>query len=145
MECEFKRTNLRFSSRCRSNSRCSVLQYVPAEAYAILFTAACENLDFDPTIGVSFDSTTIDSLTATLLELDGPNIGSFLALKNLDKCTKFCKGEEYNDAVMHYLKAILTNAIDKSNRMLRAKAIECISLVGTAVGKKKFKEDVKRI
>ncbi|KAL2479667.1 hypothetical protein Adt_32633 [Abeliophyllum distichum] len=49
---------------------------------------------FDPTIDVSFDSTTVNFLTTTLLELDGPNIGSFLTIKNLNKCTKFCKGEE---------------------------------------------------
>lgn len=61
---------------------------------AVLFAAAWETLYFDPTIGVSFDSTTVDSLTAALLELDGPEIVSFLALDILDKCTKFCKAEE---------------------------------------------------
>ncbi|XP_021736293.1 uncharacterized protein LOC110702857 [Chenopodium quinoa] len=43
--------------------------------------------------------------------------------------------KKYYDAVMPYLKAILVNATDKSNRMLRAKAMECISLVGMVVGK----------
>ncbi|KAI3450899.1 hypothetical protein Pfo_007564 [Paulownia fortunei] len=52
---------------------------------------------------------------------------------------------KYYDAVMPYLKAILVNATDKSNRMLRAKAMECISLVGMAVGKEKFKEDAKQV
>ncbi|RVW48730.1 Importin-5 [Vitis vinifera] len=47
--------------------------------------------------------------------------------------------QKYYDAVMPYLKAILMNATDKSNRMLRAKAMECISLVGMAVGKDKFR------
>lgn len=46
---------------------------------------------------------------------------------------------------MPYLKAILMNANDKSNRMLRAKAMECISLVGMAVGKEKFREDAKQV
>lgn len=46
---------------------------------------------------------------------------------------------------MPYLKAILMNATDKSNRMLRAKAMECISLVGMAVGKEKFREDAKQV
>ncbi|OAY80132.1 Importin-5 [Ananas comosus] len=41
--------------------------------------------------------------------------------------------QKYYDAVMPYLKAILFNATDKSNRMLRAKSMECISLVGMAV------------
>lgn len=44
-----------------------------------------------------------------------------------------------------YLKAILLNANDKSNRMLRAKAMECISLVGMAVGKEKFRDDAKQV
>ncbi|GER50738.1 importin beta-3 [Striga asiatica] len=53
--------------------------------------------------------------------------------------------QKYYDAVMPYLKAILVNATDKSNRMLRAKAMECISLVGMAVGKEKFKNDAKQL
>ncbi|TVU02137.1 hypothetical protein EJB05_52404, partial [Eragrostis curvula] len=52
---------------------------------------------------------------------------------------------KYYDAVMPYLKAILMNATDKSNRMLRAKSMECISLVGMAVGKDKFREDAKQV
>ncbi|KAG8062221.1 hypothetical protein GUJ93_ZPchr0003g18203 [Zizania palustris] len=47
--------------------------------------------------------------------------------------------------VLPYLKAILMNATDKSNRMLRAKSMECISLVGMAVGKQKFKDDAKQV
>jgi len=46
---------------------------------------------------------------------------------------------------MPYLKAILVNATDKSNRMLRAKSMECISLVGMAVGKEKFRADAKQV
>ncbi|XP_071699864.1 uncharacterized protein [Rutidosis leptorrhynchoides] len=53
--------------------------------------------------------------------------------------------QKYYDAVMPYLKAILVNANDKANRMLRAKAMECISLVGMAVGKEKFREDAKQV
>ncbi|RVW46937.1 Importin-5 [Vitis vinifera] len=52
--------------------------------------------------------------------------------------------QKYYDAVMPYLKAILVNANDKSNRMLRAKSMECISLVGMAVGKEKFRDDAKQ-
>lgn len=37
------------------------------------------------------------------------------------------------------------NANDKQNRMLRAKSMECISLVGMAVGKDKFREDAKQV
>ncbi|XP_021980534.1 importin-5 [Helianthus annuus] len=53
--------------------------------------------------------------------------------------------QKYYDAVMPYLKAILVNANDKANRMLRAKAMECISLVGMAVGKEKFRSDAKQV
>ncbi|XVF56868.1 hypothetical protein PTKIN_Ptkin06aG0154900 [Pterospermum kingtungense] len=53
--------------------------------------------------------------------------------------------QKYYDALMPYLKAILVNATDKSNRMLRAKAMECISLVGMAVGKDKFRDDAKQV
>lgn len=53
--------------------------------------------------------------------------------------------QKYYDAVMPYLKTILVNATDKKNRMLRAKAMECISLVGMAVGKDKFREDAKQV
>ncbi|KAI3865039.1 hypothetical protein MKX03_012193 [Papaver bracteatum] len=53
--------------------------------------------------------------------------------------------QKYYDVVMPYLKAILLNATDKSNRMLRAKSMECISLVGMAVGKEKFRDDAKQV
>ncbi|KAH9740593.1 TOG domain-containing protein [Citrus sinensis] len=53
--------------------------------------------------------------------------------------------QKYYDAVMPFLKAILVNATDKSNRMLRAKSMECISLVGMAVGKDKFRDDAKQV
>ncbi|KAL5976762.1 Importin-5 [Asimina triloba] len=53
--------------------------------------------------------------------------------------------QKYYDAVMPYLKVILVKATDKSNRMLRAKSMECISLVGMAVGKEKFREDAKQV
>ncbi|TYH93399.1 hypothetical protein ES332_A13G251100v1 [Gossypium tomentosum] len=46
---------------------------------------------------------------------------------------------------MPYLKAILVNATDKSNCMLRAKSMECISLVGMAFGKEKFRDDAKQV
>ncbi|URE00620.1 HEAT repeat [Musa troglodytarum] len=53
--------------------------------------------------------------------------------------------QKYYDAVMPYLKVILMNATNKSNRMLRAKSMECISLVGMAVGKDKFRDDAKQV
>ncbi|CAN7005786.1 unnamed protein product [Brassica rapa subsp. trilocularis] len=53
--------------------------------------------------------------------------------------------QKYYDVVMPYLKTILMNATDKSKRMLRAKSMECISLVGMAVGKDKFKDDARQV
>lgn len=43
--------------------------------------------------------------------------------------------------VMPLLRHILSNANDKSHALLRAKALECISLVGMAVGREQFRED----
>ena len=43
--------------------------------------------------------------------------------------------------VMPPLRSCLEMATDKSQKMLRAKALECISLVGMAVGKDLFRED----
>ncbi|KAG2300104.1 hypothetical protein Bca52824_036576 [Brassica carinata] len=53
--------------------------------------------------------------------------------------------QKYYDVVMPYLKTILMNATDKSKRMLRAKSMECISLVGMAVGKDKFRDDARQV
>ncbi|XP_010535931.1 PREDICTED: importin-5-like [Tarenaya hassleriana] len=53
--------------------------------------------------------------------------------------------QKYYDAVMPYLKTILMSATDKSKRMLRAKSMECISLVGMAVGKDKFRDDARQV
>ncbi|KAF6162550.1 hypothetical protein GIB67_003096 [Kingdonia uniflora] len=53
--------------------------------------------------------------------------------------------QKYYDVVMPYLKAILVNVTDKYNRMLCVKSKECISLVGMAVGKEKFRDDAKQV
>ena len=52
---------------------------------------------------------------------------------------------KYYDVVLPFLKAILTNANGKEYRMLRAKAVECISLVGMAVGRARFAADAREI
>lgn len=53
--------------------------------------------------------------------------------------------DKYYTTVMPYLKNILIHATDKPHRMLRAKSMECISLVGMAVGKDKFRADAKEV
>ena len=52
---------------------------------------------------------------------------------------------KYYTTSMPYLKAILTQAHGKDMRMLRAKAMECISLVGMAVGKDVFRQDAAEV
>jgi hypothetical protein len=56
--------------------------------------------------------------------------------------TAFAK---YYSVVLPFLKQILISAEGKEHRMLRAKAVECISLVGMAVGKERFLTDAKEV
>lgn len=70
--------------------------------------------------------------------------GALTAMASVADCAQqsFVK---YYDAVIPYLKSILTGATDKSHRLLRAKAMECISLVGMAVGRERFRQDAKGV
>ncbi|KAF5839603.1 armadillo-type protein [Dunaliella salina] len=52
---------------------------------------------------------------------------------------------KYYNTVMPLLLSILVNANDKTHRLLRGKALECISLVGMAVGKDRFREDAAKV
>lgn len=47
--------------------------------------------------------------------------------------------------VMPLLRQILVHASDKEHQLLRAKALECISLVGMAIGKDRFREDAHQV
>uniref|UniRef100_A0A8C4STW7 Importin-5 n=1 Tax=Erpetoichthys calabaricus TaxID=27687 RepID=A0A8C4STW7_ERPCA len=47
----------------------------------------------------------------------------------------------YYDLFMPSLKHVVENAVQKELRLLRGKTIECISLIGLAVGKDKFMQD----
>ncbi|XP_016495357.1 uncharacterized protein LOC107814458 [Nicotiana tabacum] len=49
------------------------------------------------------------------------------------------------DTVMPHLRTVLRNAHLNSNLILRARAMECISVVGMAVGKEKFKDEVEQV
>ncbi|KAK9271814.1 hypothetical protein L1049_002179 [Liquidambar formosana] len=53
--------------------------------------------------------------------------------------------QAYYDTVMPYLKVIMMSSTDKYNRMLLGKSIECITMVGMAVGKEKFINDVQLV
>lgn len=46
---------------------------------------------------------------------------------------------KYYDAVIPLLSNILLHATEKTHRAMRAKALECITLVGMAVGKDRFR------
>ncbi|ESR56683.1 hypothetical protein CICLE_v10018600mg [Citrus x clementina] len=91
----------------------------------------------------------LDGIVSKLLVLlqNGKQMVQEGALTALASVADSSQGQfqKYYDAVMPYLKAILVNANDKSNRMLRAKSMECISLVGMAVGKDKFRDDAKQV
>ncbi|PNH09582.1 Importin-5 [Tetrabaena socialis] len=52
---------------------------------------------------------------------------------------------KYYDTVMPLLMHILTSANLKEHRLMRAKALECISLVGMAVGRDKFRADARSV
>lgn len=51
----------------------------------------------------------------------------------------------YYDHIVPYLKEILTKATAKQDRMLRARAIECVSLIAVAVGRDKFFNDAHQV
>ncbi|GAY39951.1 hypothetical protein CUMW_048300 [Citrus unshiu] len=91
----------------------------------------------------------LDGIVSKLLVLlqNGKQMVQEGALTALASVADSSQGQfqKYYDAVMPYLKAILVNANDKSNRMLRAKSMECLSLVGMAVGKDKFRDDAKQV
>ncbi|KAH0784053.1 hypothetical protein KY290_003651 [Solanum tuberosum] len=53
--------------------------------------------------------------------------------------------KNFYDFVMPDLKSILINANDKSNYKLRSIALQCISNVGLAVGKEKFRVDLEKV
>ncbi len=51
----------------------------------------------------------------------------------------------YYDAVMPLLRTMFAQATDPKHRYLRAKALECISLVGMAVGADRFRQDASEV
>eukprot|EP00667_Euglena_gracilis_P001769 EG_transcript_1769 len=53
---------------------------------------------------------------------------------------------KYYDHIVPYLKQLLSQPpADKQDRMLRAKAMECVTLIGMSVGKDKFAADAKQV
>ncbi|KAI5065336.1 hypothetical protein GOP47_0020031 [Adiantum capillus-veneris] len=111
--------------------------------------AAAAILNFSESCGPELLNPYLDGVVAKLLTLlqSGKRMvqeGALTALASVADSSQ-ANFQVYYDSVMPFLKAILVNATDKSNRMLRAKAIECLSLVGMAVGKEKFGQDAKQV
>jgi len=52
---------------------------------------------------------------------------------------------DYYDTFMPVLKSVLASANQKEHRNLRGKTMECLSLIGGAVGKEKFYGDAKQV
>eukprot|EP00794_Sanderia_malayensis_P010931 gene10931-12092_t len=59
--------------------------------------------------------------------------------------TAEAKFVKYYDRVMPSLKYIFENAVSKEYRLMRGKCIECISLIGLAVGNEKFLPDASAV
>jgi len=85
---------------------------------------------------------TLISKMLTLLQQGRRNVqeGALTALASVADCAQeyFIK---YYDTCMPLLRHVLEHAHDKTHQLMRAKALECISLVGMAVGKERFGSD----
>eukprot|EP00884_Botryococcus_braunii_P020479 jgi/Botrbrau1/7114/Bobra.0165s0131.1 len=91
----------------------------------------------------------LDALTGKLLGLlqHGQRLvqeGALTAMASVADCAK-ASFIRYYDQVMPLLREILQRAVDKTHWLLRAKALECISLVGMAIGRDRFREDAHKV
>ena len=121
-----------------------------AAAALVNFTENAEQADVDPHL---------DELVTTLLGLlrSGPRLvteGALTALASVADAAKDAFARHY-DEVMPLLRAALAQPVGEagaagaaaagggsgSSALLRAKALECVSLVGMAVGRDRFRED----
>ncbi|XP_075088121.1 uncharacterized protein LOC142170182 [Nicotiana tabacum] len=82
-----------------------------------------------------------------LLQNDNVHMVQEAALKALSGIANLSKVhfQKYYDFAMPYLKIILVDENGESYRYLRSIALECISFIGTSVGKEKFKDDLKQL
>lgn len=98
-----------------------------------------ENADQD--VMAPYLDTLISKLLA-LLQQGRRNVqeGALTSLASVADCAQeyFIK---YYDTCMPLLRHVLEHAQDKTHQLMRAKALECISLVGMAVGKERFGAD----
>ncbi|XP_009614417.1 uncharacterized protein [Nicotiana tomentosiformis] len=91
----------------------------------------------------------LDDFVNKLLVLmqNGKQLVQQEALRALASIAESVEGHfrTYYDTVMPHLKTVLRNTDLKSNLILRARAIKCISSVGLAGGKEKFRDDEKQV
>jgi hypothetical protein len=87
----------------------------------------------------------LDSLLTTLMELlkfgrRDVQEQSLSAISSVADCANnlFIK---YYDSIIPFLKEILYKANTKQDKTLRARSMECLTLIGLAVGKEKFLKD----
>ncbi|KAI0497983.1 hypothetical protein KFK09_021224 [Dendrobium nobile] len=109
--------------------------------------------DLGPDLQVQYHQRVLPTLASAMDDFQNPRVqnkkqivqgAALIALASLADSSRE-QFQNYYDAVMPCLKTILLNATDKSNRMLLAKSMECISLVGMVVGKDKFRDDAKQV
>uniref|UniRef100_A0A8C7NH41 TOG domain-containing protein n=1 Tax=Oncorhynchus mykiss TaxID=8022 RepID=A0A8C7NH41_ONCMY len=128
--------------------------------------AACNAIgqmatDFAPTFQKKFHDKVISALLQTMEDQTNPRVQAHAAAL-IQKGTKLVleqvvtsiasvadtaeeKFVPYYDLFMPSLKHIVENAVQKELRLLRGKTIECISLIGLAVGKDKFMPDASAV
>lgn len=111
-----------------------------ATAALVNFCEACELDDLAPYL---------DSLMEKLIQLlqCGSKVVQEGALTALASVADRAQDafQKYYESVMPLLKSVLLSATDKKYQMLRAKALECVSLVGMAVGLECFRKDAQDI
>uniref|UniRef100_A0A667Z6G0 Karyopherin (importin) beta 3 n=1 Tax=Myripristis murdjan TaxID=586833 RepID=A0A667Z6G0_9TELE len=132
--------------------------------------AACNAIgqmatDFAPTFQKKFHDKVISALLQTMEDQSNPRVQAHAAaalINFTEDCTKLVleqvvtsiasvadtaeeKFVPYYDLFMPSLKHIVENAVQKELRLLRGKTIECISLIGLAVGKEKFMPDASAV
>jgi len=111
-----------------------------AATAVVNFVEECENKYVEPYL---------DALLGKLLQLlrGGKRFvqeQSLSAISAIADCSEVLFSKYY-DHIMPFLKEILLRATGKQDKKLRARAIECVSLIGVAVGKAKFNADAKQV
>ena len=70
--------------------------------------------------------------------------GALTAMASVADCAK-AHFIRYYDSVMPLLSHLLTGATADSHKLLWAKSLECISLVGMAVGRERFRSEAHNV